>query len=294
MKRKRLLIVLALALVTGSVAGYLALSYLAARTRPLVAQSNKGQVAVAARDLPVGSILRTEDIRVIDWPGDAVPAGYATSSAEIVGRGVITPLKTNEPVLASNLADKEAGGGLPIVIPEGMRGLSVKVDEVIGVAGFVLPNTRVDVLLTMTLPGQNADAITRILLQNVEVLTAGQTIQRDAEGKPITVNVVTLLVTPAQAETLALAAGRGEIQLALRNGLDMDTVRTSGVRQANLLGGVPATRSQVVRAVTVAPTRRAPARSTGSNTGNGNVVETYRGGVRTLSTFQQRANDTIR
>src|SRR5690606_16244523 len=154
-----------------------------------------------------------------------LPVGYYGSSAEVIGRGLITPVAANEPLMATKLADIESGGGLPIVIPEGMRALSVRVDEVIGVAGFVLPGTRVDVLLTITPPtGTNQIPVTRIILQTIQTLASGQTIQRDADGTPQTVSVVTLLVSPDQAERLALASTEGRIQLALRNTLDMASV----------------------------------------------------------------------
>ena len=291
MKRNRLLIILAFALVTGGIAGFLALRYLSARATPVVAQAPSGKVAVAARDLPLGVILRNEDIRLVDWPGDAIPEGYAGAPAEIVGRGVITPLKLNEPILASNLADKEAGGGLPIVIPEGMRALSIRVNDITAIAGFVIPYTRVDVLLT--LGGEGRPSTTKLLLQNMLVLTAGQHIQRDPEGKPITVSLVTLLVTPEEAELLTTAAGVGTLQLTLRNTLDLAQIKTRGVSSASLMGGVSGG-PVVTREVRVAPTRRA-APSGPERTGSGaGVVETYRGGVRTLSTFQQEANDTTR
>lgn len=281
MKKKRLILVLVLAIGSGTLAAYLALDFLRQQTVvPLVAaEPRRSQVAVAARDLPLGSVLRTEDIRLVSWPADALPLGYATSTAELVGRGLITPVRANEPLLSSKLADRESGGGMPILIPEGMRALSVRVDEVVGVAGFVLPGTRVDVLVTVDdrNGGNRENTISRVVLQNIAVLASGQTVQRDVEGKPQTVSVVTLMVNPDDAEVLTLAANEGKIQLALRNMLDLAEVRTRGARVPNLVnpGGQPA--NTPVRTVRV-PARSAPDRQA-------TVVETYRGGQRTIQTF---------
>lgn len=287
MKQKRLIVVLTLALGSGVIAGFLALQYLRNQARPLAAaEPTQGQVVVAVRDLAVGTVLTAEDVKLIDWPAVA-PAGFASSTSQVVGRGVITPVYMNEPLLATKLADKESGGGLPIVIPEGMRALSVRVDEVIGVAGFVLPGTRVDVLLTLTPKGEGSETqpITRVILQNIQTLAAGQTIQRDAEGAPQTVAVITLLVTPEQSERLTLASTEGRIQLALRNTLDLAQIQTPGVR-SNALVSAPQAPRTVVAPVQVRPSAvRAPSSATPSTT---TVVEMYRGGERTLSTFNSQ------
>ena len=283
MRQKKLTLVLVLALASGGLAAFLALGYLRDRPTPLMAAvPGDGKVAVAARSLAAGSVLRNEDIRLVDWPSSALPEGYASNPAQLVGRGVISALTANEPLLTSKLADKEAGGGLPIVIPEGMRAVSVRVDEVVGVAGFVLSGTRVDVLVTMPGGGEQ-QASSQVILQNVQALAAGQTYQRDAEGKPQSVTVITLLVSPDDAETLALAANQGKIQLALRNTLDIAEIRTRGAKLSSLTrtAATAAPRATATREVRVraATTRSAPVQSSGT------VVETIRGGERTLSTF---------
>jgi pilus assembly protein CpaB len=286
MKQKRLVLVLLFALGSGVLAGFLALQYLRNQARPLAAaEAPKGKVVVAAMDLPLGTVLTAQQVRVIDWPG-AVPAGFATSPTEVIGRGLITGVYTDEPLLASKLADKESGGGLSIIIPEGMRALSVRVDEVIGVAGFVLPGTRVDVLLTIKPQNdsQETQPATRVILQNMLTLAAGQTIQRDAEGKPQTVAVITLLVTPEQSERLTLAANEGRIHLALRNTLDMAEVATPGVRANALIATSQAPRA-AARPVRVRPVTSGVTTSPASTT---TVVEMYRGGERTLSTFNEQ------
>jgi pilus assembly protein CpaB len=284
MKQRRFVLILLLALVFGGLAGLLALRFLSEQARPLMAtEAPRGRMVVAVADLPLGRVLRAEDVRTIDWHSSALPEGYYASAAEVIGRGLITPVSANEPLMASKLADMESGGGLPIVIPEGMRALSVRVDEVIGVAGFVMPSTRVDVLLTYT-PRNEQEAITRIILQNIQTLASGQTIQRDANGSPQTVSVVTLLVNPEEAERLTLAANEGRIQLALRNTLDLSDAQTQGIRANSLISSTRAPAPTTGTAVRVAP----PTSGTQSPTTSSAVVEVYRGGARTLETFQNR------
>lgn len=274
MRRNNLWPIAALALASGVVAGFLALSYMRKQGGGAgAALPAGGTVAVAARDLPLGTVLRAEDLRMITWPG-TVPAGYMASAAMAVGRGLVTAVRTNEPILESKLAQKGAGGGLPVIIPEGMRAVSVRVDEVIGVAGFVQPGTRVDVLLSLS--GGNPlvpEAVTRTILQNVQVAAAGQSIQRNEQGQAVTVSVITLLLEPKDAELLTLATQQGRLQLALRNMLDVAEAKTTGARLATLVGSEPAPR--LVRARAAAPTGRTQT-----------VIETYKGGVRTLTTFQ--------
>jgi len=273
MRQRRVLLVLALAIVMAGVAGFSTLRYLS--TSPVAAvkppAERRADVVVAARDLPVGAFLTEEDVRVVSWPADVVPEGYVTQPADAIGRGLITSVKMNEPLMNTKMAERGSGAGLPIVIPEGMRAMSVSVDQVVGVAGFVLPHTRVDVLLT-TQPPNQTEQVTKIILQNLTVLTAGQVIQRDAEGKPIPVNVVTLMLTPEQAEHLSLATSEGRIQLALRNMLDVDTATTAGMRASGLLTGVG----------------RAPARTVArpqSRPDESSVVEVYKGGTKSVQRF---------
>ncbi len=280
MKKNRLIPVLVLALSSGLLAWYLAVNYLHMQATPLIAAEarTKAKLAVAARDLPVGAVIRAEDVRLLDWHADVLPPGHASSTAELVGRGLLSPMRENEAFLDGKLAEKDSGGGLPIVIPEGMRAVSVKVDEVIGVAGFVRPETRVDVLVTLTQRGQIELPITRQILQNIRVLSSGQEYQKDEEGKPQVTTAITLLVTPQEGERLTLAANEGRIQLALRNTLDMGAVNTPGIR-LNALVEAPRPTTGSGRAVQVQSRARGPAGQAG------NVVETFRGGVRTIQTF---------
>jgi pilus assembly protein CpaB len=194
-------------------------------------------VVVAAADLQLGSELKKEDLTVVNFPAGQAPEGTFKEPSEVIGRGLIAPIVKNEPLLPSKLASKEAGAGLPPVIPEGMRAVSVRVNEVIGVAGYVLPGTRVDVVATASPNQERADMTSKLILSNVQVLTAGTRMEQDQEkGKPVQVTVVTLLVNPEQSERLALASTEGKIQLALRNPLDQTAPETPGVKTAALVG----------------------------------------------------------
>jgi len=281
-RRSRPFVLLTLAVLSGGAAAYLAMQYIRQQATPLMAATPKNaQVVVAAHAMPVGAVLGERDVKTIEWNGGALPPGFIGTSAEAVGRGLITGVQENEPILDAKLAGKGLGGGLPVIIDQGMRAVSVAVDQVVGVAGFVTPSTRVDVLLTMNDAQGSKEPATRVIMQNVKTLAAGQSIQQDKDGKPQTVPVITVLVTPEQAETLALAAGQGRIQLALRNMLDTMHIETRGTRVSALMGG-PIGRAPVA----AAPRRRAPpAQELSAPEPTPTVIEVFRGGVRTLQKF---------
>jgi pilus assembly protein CpaB len=274
-RRSRPLVLLALALASGLLAAMLALRYLRQQSTPLVAaEPARSNVVVAAQALPVGALITEQDVKTIAWSGP-IPAGYIADPAQAIGRGLLSSIEPNEPIMQGKLAAEGAGGGLGVLIDEGMRALSIPVDQIVGVAGFVLPSSRVDVLLTLQGGTQGNEPVTKIIMQNVKALAAGQSIQQDKEGKPLAVGVVTFLVSPEQAETLALASQQGRIQLALRNTMDTTATRTNGTRVSALLGTVRAP---------VGP-RRAPARRAPDTTPERATVEVYRGGVRSLERF---------
>jgi pilus assembly protein CpaB len=239
MARIRVFIVLALAVAAGGTFAYGTYQYMQNAPKPEAGASSlpTSSVLVAASDLQIGAELKQEDLRAVQWPSNAVPAGAFGKPEDLVGRGLIMPVMTNEPFLPSKLASKDAGAGLPPVIPEGQRALSVRVNDVVGVAGYVLPGTRVDVVATMN-PSQNQQDITsKVILTNVQVVAAGTKIEQDEKNKPIQVAVVTLLVNPDEAEKLTLASTEGKIQLALRNPLDKTAPTTNGIRPAPLMSG---------------------------------------------------------
>jgi pilus assembly protein CpaB len=235
---KRFLSVILFALVISVVAS--AVLYRLISTRMMAAaKASSGQLIVATHNLDIGALIREIDVKTMDWNGPP-PKGALTSSADILGRGVTANIYEGEPILDSRLAAKGAGAGLAATIPPGMRAVAVRVNDVVGVSGFALPGMRVDVLIAGNPPGVNnasTGVITKTLLQNIEVLSAGQNIQKDAEGKPVTVQVVNLLVTPEEAETLSLASNETRIQLILRNPLDTKASTTKGTAVANLFAG---------------------------------------------------------
>jgi len=238
MARIRILMVLVLALTAGGVLALGTYNYIQ-RSPVQAASLPTKQVVVAAADMDIGAEVRREDLRVIEWPANSIPANAISNPEEIVGRGLVMPVIQNEPILPMKLASKEAGAGLPPVIPPGYRAVSVRVNEVIGVAGYVLPGTHVDVVVTLSPTATQGDTTSKVILPNVQVLAAGTKIDRETDkDKPMPVSVVTLLVDPEQAERLTLAASEGKIQLALRNPLDRATPATPGVRPAALLGPV--------------------------------------------------------
>lgn len=237
MARIRIFIVLALAVVAGGTFAYGTYQFIQKTPVASTAQGMKTRsVLVAAADMDLGAELRREDVRAIQWPADAVPAGAFENPDEMVGRGLIQPVVQNEVLLPSKLSSKEAGAGLPPVIPEGFRALSVRVNDVVGVAGYVLPGTRVDVVAVLNPSQQPQDVQSKVILTNVQVLAAGTKIERDeTNNKPLAVSVVTLLVDPDQAERLTLAGSEGKIQLALRNPIDKTAPATFGVKPATLM-----------------------------------------------------------
>ncbi len=235
---KRFLAVAAFAFVVALIASYVVYRQL---EKGLHADASKRapKVLVAARDLRVGTLLKSEDLKTMDWQG--TPPAYAVAKPdEAVGRGVIANIYAGEPLNPARLAATGAGGGLAATIPMGKRAVAVRVNDVVGVAGFVSPGMRVDLLASGTPPNAtgNLGTQTRTVLQNIEVLSAGQNIQKDAEGKPVAVQVVNLLVTPEEAETLSLASSDTKIQLVLRNPLDTEKTTPPGTALAYILEGV--------------------------------------------------------
>lgn len=238
--RNRIFAVLLLAIVAGGGLAYA--TFNAINTQPVKTVNAPTQpVVVAAADLSLGTELKKDDLTVVNFPQGAAPEGTFSHVQDVIGRGLIVAMVKNEPLLPAKLASKEAGAGLPPIIPEGMRAVSVRVNEVVGVAGYVLPGTRVDVVATASPTAKTEDATSKVILANVQVLTAGTRLEQDQDkGKPMQVTVVTLLVYPDQAERLALASNEGKIQLALRNPLDQGAPETPGVKPAVLLGVVKA------------------------------------------------------
>jgi pilus assembly protein CpaB len=210
------------------------------------------KVVVAAKAMRMGTRLTDKDVKVIAWPNSSPVAQSHSDVKELIDRGLLSSVVENEPLTESKLAPLQAGAGLSPTIPQGMRAMSVKVNEVVGVAGFVVPGAKVDVLGTLK---RQDESITRTVVSNVQVLTAGTKTDQDKakDGQPIPATVVTLMVTPDDAERITLAQAQGQIMLALRNPLDTESPETRGVRTANLFqqpgASVPVVTEHVARAV---------------------------------------------
>jgi pilus assembly protein CpaB len=253
-RRSRHLLVLTVAVVTATVAS-LAM-YRALLQRPAAAQALPNQrVVVAKHAMAIGTQLTEADLKIVSWPAESPLPNAIAEMKDAVNRGLLTTVLENEPITANKIAT--SGAGLSPAIPAGMRAIAVKVNEVIGVAGFVVPKSRVDVVVTIRRPN---DSMTRTAASNVEVLAAGT---RQDQGKaesesktPNTATVVTLVVSPEDAERIALAQAEGELMLMLRNPADHNTAATTGVKTADLLGLPEAPPPGPV--MRPAPTRRVP------------------------------------
>ena len=285
-RSNRTLLVVAIALVLASFSTYLV--YRAIQNRPIreveVAQAF---AVVAARPLTLGTRVTAADIKRVAWPAaNPVPGGFATVD-EVLDRGVVAPIAPNEPLTGNNVASRQAGVGLPPTIPEGMRAISVRVNEVIGVAGFVVPGTRVDVMVILA---QGDSSLARVVVSNVQVLAAGTRYDQEVarEGKAMPSSVVTLLVAPDDAELVGLAANQGQIILTLRNPLDTSTTMTAGTRTIKLSGiqspppaaPAPARERRVVVAAPPPPVAPPPPPPTKY------IVEVIRGAKRTEETVK--------
>lgn len=189
-------------------------------------------ILVAADDLQVGTKIEDKDVKYVHFPSNELPAGVFHRKDRLLGRGVILPISKGEFILTNKLAGENAGYGLPALIPPGMRAVSVRVNDTTSVAGFVLPGTRVDVLLTGNPEG--AQTQTTTVLENVAVLATGQKLERNTAGEPQSYPVITLLVSPDDAQKLTLAANQGKIQLALRNPLDTKQQELAAARADSL------------------------------------------------------------
>jgi pilus assembly protein CpaB len=253
----RTLVVVAVATITAGIAAFAV--YNAIRNIPVrEVEIATTYYAVAAKNLPTGSRLKETDVKLAAWPAKSPVTGGFTKVTDVVNRGLISGVVENEPLTESKLAPLESGAGLPPTIPEGMRAMSVRVDEVIGVAGFVVPGTKVDVVVTIRNAGGNGQPMSRIVLSDVLVLTAGTRLDQEQakDGQPQRSTVVTLALLPPDAEKVALASSEGRISLALRNPLDTMPTQTNGIQVAALMSG-----SSAAPAVP-APARPAARRST--------------------------------
>ena len=236
MNRTRLLLIGFVALALGAVVSYAV--YRTLQTRSGADTPPGVEVVVAANDIAVGAKVAESDVKLVRFPAADLPSNIFHLKTSVVGRGAILPIARGEFFLPNKLAGENAGAGMQSLIPPGMRAVSVRVNEVIGVAGFVVPGTRVDVLLTGN-PTGGSDQRTTTVLENVAVIATGQKLERNTAGEPQLTPVITLLVSPDDAQKLTLATSQGKIQLALRNPLDTKQQELASVATGALYKGVP-------------------------------------------------------
>ena len=229
---------LMMALVFGAAATFMAMGWLKSQSQKVVQQKGPEMVpvVVATKDVPPTVALSGEQLTVRMWPQESALAGKFSQLAEVEGRVTAIPLAAGEPVLENKLAPKGVIPGLTALLPQDKRAMTVKVDEASGVAGFLNPDNRVDVVVSVDKGDYNKDPISKVILQNLRVLGTGQRIEKNLGEKPQVVPTVTLEVSPAEGERLALAVREGMISLVLRNQQDDHTVSTMGVRTSTLLG----------------------------------------------------------
>jgi pilus assembly protein CpaB len=254
--KQRLVFVVLFALVVSGAASavlYRLISAQLAANR--VAATTK--VVVATRNLPSGDLIKEVDVKMADWNGP-VPVGAITKTEDALNRGVLEPIYQGEPLVENRVSKPGAGAGLASMIPSGMRAVAIRVNDVVAVSGFAAAGSHVDVLIAGNPPGGNqaAGTVTKTLLQNVEILSAGVNIQKDAEGKPVSVPTVNLLLTPAQAEIMSLASNEARIQLVLRNPTDKEEAKPPGTAMAYLFSGGVAPPSAATGAGTARPARK--------------------------------------
>lgn len=237
MRNKRFFIVLAGALIFGLLAAVSVTRYLSSAQ---AYTKNLNRVAVAKVAIPLGTKVIPEMVMVVQFPAESTPDGAFESVEKLIGRVAVTNIAPREPITEARLAPEGTAGGLSAVIPEGYRAMTVKVDDVVGISGFIMPGTLVDIVVVID-PAERAgmaDPISKIVLQNIKVLANGQNIDKPEDQREAnSVKAVTLLVTPEQAEKLALAASEGKLQLVMRNSIDQGDEQTTGINKRALLGG---------------------------------------------------------
>lgn len=234
MNRVRIIIFVGIAILLAFLASVGVYRYLSEKGR--MAEEARLQtvgIVVAVVEIPVGTIINANQAAIIAWPKDLYPKDSFSSPKQVIGRVARRDFLRGEPIVESKLVPSDKGGGLlSLIVPKGKRAFSLRVNEVVGVGGFIVPDTKVDVILTTNIG--SSQKVSKVILENMPVLAAGQIIEQK-ENKPITVNTVTLSVTPDEAERLALAINDGTIQLALRNFMDTDNVVTLGATKARVL-----------------------------------------------------------
>lgn len=238
MLNRRLTLAFIIALVVSGIFTFWLSQKFSKNTHPAPPPPKNQQYVAAADNMEAGQPIRAENLRLVDWPASVPLPGAFTNPGPLVGRNVLYPLAAGEPILERQLSNPGAGSGITVKIPNGMRAISLRTDEVVGVAGFLLPGTHVDVLVTLHVSNQ-PDPVTSTVLQDAEILATGQKTEPDPEGKATTATVVTLLVKPEDAERVVLASTQGTVHFVLRNGIDREAFTGRPVLLSEL-SGIPA------------------------------------------------------
>ncbi len=273
MTARRLLAALLMALVGSAIFTFWVSKKLA---RPAPAAAPQQQYVASINNLQAGDTLQKVNLSLVDWPTSKPLTGAFIKLDELVGRTVLFPLSAGEPILERHLSVAGSGNGLATKIPDGMRAISLKSDQIVGVAGFLLPGTHVDVLVTYRTQGAQESAVTSTVLQDAEIIAAGQKMQPDPEGKPTTVDVVTLLVSPDDAERVVLGSSQGVVHFVLRNGSDHVHV-TDHMAQISQFGAAPLNPMVAHKAATIVTAAPQP---------KAYVVHTMAGDKQSAESFQ--------
>jgi pilus assembly protein CpaB len=255
MNPKRIVVALTLALLVSGICTWLVSRKLGAQ-RSMQKQPDARYVA-PSQALQAGEVIKAENIELVAWPGSDPIDGAFTKAADLLGRAVLFPLSKGQPILDRDLSAPGSGTGLASKIPDGMRAVALRSDEIVGVAGFLVPGSHLDVLVTYR-SDRSPEPVTATVLQNAVVIAAGQQIEPDPSGKPSAVTVVTLLLSPQESERAVLASTQGAIHFILRNGGDVGRTHDAPMLLSQLSGDAPATERTAVRpaaAVPVAPKR---------------------------------------
>jgi pilus assembly protein CpaB len=250
-RSKAVIVVSSFALIFAGIAAWLTYSYLQ-KAMDSVQAVQPQRIVVAAADIPIGTTITKAQLRETTWPRDSIPSGRAETTGSVIGRVAIRPITRGDAVTEQKLKPKSGAPGsgfMTYVVPQGHRAVTVAVNEVAGVAGFLTPNDRVDVVITTQRPSNDRENISKIILENIPILATGQ-VTDQKEGKPVVVPTVTLDLTPSDAEKLVLSASKGSLQLLLRNITDSSPAGSRGATIAMVLSGMePVSRALPVRTV---------------------------------------------
>ena len=273
MNRNKMAMALCIALLVSGICTAVLARQISGRKK--TAQVENSYVALA-KPVVGGTVIKLDDLKMIAWPASVPLSGGFTKTQDVIGRTALVTMAQDSPVMNQNLAAPGAGVGLSVKIPDGMRAISLKSDDVIGVSGFLFPGSHVDVLVTYKLNNGQSDPMTATVLQNAEVLASGKKIAADPEGKAADVAEVTLLLTPGDAAKAVLASNQGTIHFVLRNGVDTGEEKTAPVQMAQLSGVAPNIAPKAVTKVSLAPIHEAKPR---------NTIETVSGDKSTSASF---------